>query len=99
MFKKLKERWQLKTNWDVFVVLFIFSVTGSSTVLIRKPLFHLMGIDGDTSYWIKVPLYILIIFPSYQLLLLFFGFIFRQWEFVWNFEKKMLRRFGFKNLK
>jgi hypothetical protein len=32
-----------------------------------------------------------LIFPFYQVLLVFFGFIFGEFAFFWNFEKKMLR--------
>jgi hypothetical protein len=35
-----------------------------------------------------------LIFPIYQVLLVFFGFIFGQFKFFWNFEKKMLSRMG-----
>ncbi|MGA0828911.1 MAG: DUF6787 family protein, partial [Flavobacteriaceae bacterium] len=44
-------------------------------------------------YW---PLRIGLIFPLYQLLLVFFGALFGQFRFFWNFEKKMLRRLGVK---
>lgn len=94
MLEKLRVRWNLKTTWDVWVVLFIFSITGSSTVFIRKPIFAYLDITSETAVWIKVALWIAIIFPSYQMLLLFYGFIFRQWTFVWTFEKKVLSRFG-----
>ncbi len=99
MLNKLKKRWELETTWDVIVVLFVFSITGSSVVFVRKPVFVLMGIDSDTSWVIKVLMWIVVVFPTYQLLFLFYGFIFGQWKFAWKFEKKMLRRFGFKNLK
>ena len=32
----------------------------------------------------------------YQMLLVFFGWLFGQFQFFWEFEKKMLRRFGLK---
>jgi hypothetical protein len=35
---------------------------------------------------------LLLIFPIYQILLVFVGFIFGQFSFFWNFEKKMLER-------
>jgi hypothetical protein len=35
---------------------------------------------------------LLLIFPIYQILLVFVGFIFGQFSFFWEFEKKMLVR-------
>ena len=37
---------------------------------------------------------ILLIFPVYQILLVAFGWLFGQFKFFWNMEKKMLRRLG-----
>lgn len=88
----LKKRWGLRTTWDVVAVLIVFSVTGSASVLVRKPVFAWLNVTADTSLLIKIPLYVAVIFPTYQVLLLVFGFAFGQWSFFWNFEKKMLRR-------
>ena len=44
-------------------------------------------------YWV---LYIIIGFIFYQILLVLIGWLFGQFNFFWNFEKKMLRRIGFK---
>jgi len=38
----------------------------------------------------------MVVFPAYQLLLLCFGTIFFQFKFFWEFEKKILKRMGFK---
>ncbi len=46
------------------------------------------------SGWIYYPLYLILIFPVYQVLLIFFGTIFGQFNFFWWFEKKMLRGIG-----
>lgn len=96
MWEKLKERWHLESNWDVFVVLVIFAITGSSSVLVRRPVFDLLGVTAETPLWLKIPLWFIVIFPAYQLLFLFWGFVLGKWQFVWLFEKKMLRRLGIK---
>ncbi|MFN3754856.1 DUF6787 family protein [Flavobacterium sp.] len=90
-----KERWNIKSNWQVFVILVVFAVTGSSSALLSKPVLELFGIvKGDVSNWIYYPLYIILIFPIYQVLLVSFGFIFGQFTFFWAFEKKMLKSMG-----
>lgn len=87
-----KERWNITSNWQVFVILVVFVITGSSSALLAKPFLSLFGISKETlSGWIYYPLYIIMIFPIYQVLLVSFGFIFGQFKFFWAFEKKMLR--------
>jgi hypothetical protein len=94
--EKLKLRWGLSSNWQVFIILFVFSVTGYSSLLIAKPILNLVGLSQEiTNPWIYRPLRILLIFPFYQVLIVLYGWIFGQFQFFWNFEKKMLRRIGF----
>lgn len=87
-----KKRWNIQSNWQVFVILVVFAVTGSSAALLAKPFLAIFGIVRDTtSAWVYWPLYVILIFPIYQVLLVTFGFIFGQFDFFWAFEKKMLR--------
>lgn len=87
-----KQRWNITSNWQVFVILVVFAVTGSTSALLAKPILEFIGITKDTvSGWVYYPLYIILIFPVYQILLVSFGFIFGQFKFFWAFEKKMLR--------
>ena len=90
-----KERWKIKSNWQVFVIIVVFAITGSSAAYLSKPILSLFGIvKGNVSNWLYYPLYILLIFPVYQVLLVSFGFIFGQFTFFWAFEKKMLKSMG-----
>ncbi|WP_333875977.1 DUF6787 family protein [Flavobacterium sp.] len=90
-----KERWNIKSNWQVFVILVVFAVTGSTAAYLSKPILALFGIEkGTVSNWIYYPLYIILIFPVYQVLLVSFGFLFGQFTFFWAFEKKMLKSMG-----
>lgn len=74
-------------------VFIVFAITGSSSVIVGRPILKLLGITKENLpsalYWI---LFILISFIFYQILLVIFGWIFGQHKFFWNFEKKMLRR-------
>jgi hypothetical protein len=90
-----KERWNIKSNWQAFVIIVVFAITGSSAAYLSKPILSLFGIvKGSVSNWLYYPLYILLIFPVYQVLLVSFGFIFGQFTFFWAFEKKMLKSMG-----
>ncbi|MCF6332863.1 MAG: hypothetical protein L3J11_06225 [Draconibacterium sp.] len=96
MLEKLKKKWEINSDFRMIVILFVFALSGSSTLFFRKGIFHLLGVTTETSLLIKIPLYILIIIPSYQILFLFIGTLFGQFKFVRKFEKKMLARFKFK---
>ncbi len=84
-----KERWNIKSNWQVVVILVVFAVTGSTAAYLSKPILSLLGIPKSNP-WIYYPLYVILIFPVYQVLLVSYGFIFGQFRFFWAFEKKML---------
>lgn len=87
-----RERWNIKSNWQLFMIIVVFAVTGSSAAYLSKPILAFFGIvKGDVHHLIYFPLYILLIFPVYQVLLVLFGFLFGQFTFFWSFEKKLLR--------
>jgi len=89
------KRWGLTSNWQVLIIIFVFSITGSSSLFVAKPIIKALGITKENLhiiiYWI---LYVLIGFIFYQIMLIFFGWLFGQFKFFWSFEKKMLRRMG-----
>lgn len=87
MLQKFKEKWKIKSNFQLFVILFVFSITGSAALVVRKFAFHLLGIQPETTLFIKVPLYILILFPSYHFLLLVIGTLVGQYQFFHAFQK------------
>jgi hypothetical protein len=94
---KLKQKWGIKSNWQLFIILVVFSVNGSLAVYLADPITHFLGLyKGETNPWIYWPIRILLIFPIYQFLLVIVGTLFGQHQFFWNMEKKMLKRMGFK---
>ena len=92
--KKLKERWNITSNWQLAIIFIVFAITGSTAAKIAGPVTDLLGISRDLSPWLYWPVRILIIFPAYQVFLVSFGWLFGEFEFFWNFEKKMLRSLG-----
>ena len=98
--RKLKEKWGITSDFQLIIILIVFSVTGSIAVWIAKPLLDFVGMDKTTlSPWVFWPIRISIIFPIYQVLIVIIGALFGQFKFFWNFEKKMLCRLGFKRFK
>jgi hypothetical protein len=96
-FKKLENKWIVTYKWEMIRIFIVFAITGSSSAMIGKPIMTLVGITKENLnpfvYW---ALYIIIGLVFYQLLLVFFGWLFGQFQFFWEFEKKMLQKMGFK---
>jgi hypothetical protein len=93
MFEKLKSRWNVKSNWDIVVILLVFSLAGSTSLYIKQPVFLLFDIQKDLIPTFDfVLIYILVVNPSYLFLLLFWGFVLRKWEFFWTFEKRIFKK-------
>jgi hypothetical protein len=89
--QKLKEKWGLKSIFQVLMVLIVFSLTGMTVVLVRPVVFSWFGFDQETSFWTKAITYLLLIFPMYQILILVFGALLGQFAFFWEKEKKLLK--------
>lgn len=98
---KLKQRWGITSNWQILIIFIVFGLTGSSSLIVAKPVLEFMGFTrmtfssdlfGGISYY---TLRLLMIFPVYQVLLVAYGWIFGQFQFFWQFEKNMLSRMGF----
>jgi len=94
---RLKEKWGITSNYQIIIILLVFSITGSIAVWIAKPVLILVGLYKEVvSPWLYWPIRISIIFPIYQILIVIIGALFGQFKFFWAFEKKMLVRLGFK---
>lgn len=89
---RLQERWQLKDLKQVIIVLIVFALTGTTAMFVKRPIFALLGITSDMAWWVRTVVWCLTILPIYNVLLLIYGFIFGQFTFFWNFEKKFFRR-------
>lgn len=93
--EKLKERWGIESNWQIVIIFIVFAITGTAASKLAAPLTEFIGLQKETTNpYIFWPVRILLIFPIYQILLVFFGWVFGQFNFFWNMEKKMLKRIG-----
>ncbi len=93
--EKLKKRWGIKSNFQIFLILVVFAINGSFAAWVAKPITNFIGLSEETLHpFIFWPIRILLIFPIYQLTLPIVGLVFGQFKFFWNFEKKFLSRIG-----
>lgn len=92
--KKLKERWGITSNFQIIIIFIVFAITGSTSAYISGPLTEYIIGDSNINSFIKIIIRILFLTPIYQVLLLFFGFIFFQFNFFFKFVKKFLSFLG-----
>ncbi|PQJ74193.1 DUF6787 family protein [Polaribacter gangjinensis] len=96
MLEKLKERWEISSNWSIVAILIVFAINGSFAAWVAKPVTNFLGISPQNMYpWLYWTLRILLVFPIYQITLPIVGWLFGQFQFFWAFEKKFLSRLGF----
>jgi len=88
--KKMQEKWGLTSIFQVVLILIVFALTGMTVVWIRPVIFDVLGIQNSNG-WIKTISYLVLVFPLYQCLLLAYGFIFGQFSFFWEKEKKLVK--------
>lgn len=92
MFKRLKKHWGAD-NKKLFLILLTFTITGSLTAWLSNkiPIWLLME-KFSWAWWLsKIAVFIF----GYQVLILIIGYCLGQFPFFWNYEKKILRAFGF----
>ena len=93
--QKLKEKWGIKSSFQLIIILIVFTINGSLSVFLAKPVLGLINIHKETTHpLIFWPIRIILIFVIYQITLVIVGTLFGQKEFFWNMEKKMLKRLG-----
>jgi len=85
---KMQERWHLKSITQVVLVLIVFTLTGSSVVFLKPFVFKLFGIQEIVGMKGAL-LYILLVFPLYQILLMVYGTLLGQFDFFWKWQKKI----------
>ena len=87
---RLKEKWGVQSVLQVLLIIAVFSLAGSTAVMLRKTFFSLIGITPHTAFWLKTVTYILFLFPTYQALLLIYSALLGQFKFFWAKERKLL---------
>ena len=97
MITKFKTKYGIKSNYQLIVIFIVFGITGSTAAFISDPLMEFINIKkSDLNFFIYWSVRLLIITFFYQIILLVVAFVFGEFKFFWNFEKKILKRIGFK---
>jgi hypothetical protein len=89
MFKKLKEKWKVN-NLDLFLILVVFAITGSSTVWLTAKITGWLNLDPSSPvYWL---LKISMLLFGYPVILIVLSMPFGQFRFFSKFLKNTWRR-------
>lgn len=88
---RLQVRWKVGSALQVVIILLVFACTGFTVLFIKKPLFDYWFSNGDKPMWAST-LYWILIFPVYNMILLLYGFVFGQFHFFWEFERRFFNR-------
>ena len=92
--KKLKERWGITSNFQIVIIFIVFGITGSVSAYISGPLTNIIIGESELHWLIKLLIRIIVLTPIYQVLLLFFGYIFFQYKFFYTFVKNFMSILG-----
>ena len=97
MLKSLLKHMKIESFFQFALVMIVFAITGSLSLIVTVSLFEVLNLNVDSfSPLVFWPLRIIFIFFVYQVLLLIIAIPFGQFRYFWQFEKKILSRFGLK---
>ncbi len=93
--KDLKQRWGIKSNFQMIVIFVVFAINGSLSAKISSFLMNIIGLNNKNLSWFFYYLVLmLLVLPLYPFLLIVIGFLFGQFDFFFRFSKKMLQSMG-----
>ena len=88
-------KWGFESKFQFLMVMLTFSLNGPLALWISGPVLESLGIERDSSSpWVFWPLRILVMTPTYQLLLIVTGTILGQHRYFWPRFMKRLRWIG-----
>ncbi len=84
----LKKKWKIEDDVRMTKIFIVFAITGSATMVVRKQVYTLLGIDISQpvlAFIVKM----VMIYIVYQIMLYVIGLIFGERQFFTWFLKKM----------
>jgi hypothetical protein len=80
---------QLHKTWHYTLILLVFAVTGTTASIFPQWIMPWTGLTSDSAwYWV---MYVLLITPIYQVLLLGYAFVFGKFQYFYAKQKKLFR--------
>ncbi|MCF6170032.1 MAG: hypothetical protein L3J66_03540 [Bacteroidales bacterium] len=92
---KLKERWEIESDRQVALILTVFALTGFSFLFVSPYVEHLLGLTEEDPFWLKAVVFVVIMLPIYNLLLIAWGTLLGQFRFFRSFIIRFFKRLLF----
>ena len=92
MFDRMKARWGVGPV-GVLAILLAFSLAGLTTAGLKDPVIGFL-LPATTPGWLQWTIYLIVMLPVYQLLLLAYGTLLGQFDFFWTKFKAIGRLVG-----
>lgn len=87
-------RWNITSRKDLAIIFFVFSITGSSSVFVGRPILKFLGLTLDNVPEILYyQMFIMSSFIFYQIFLVMFGWLFGQFQFFLEYGKEAFKTF------
>jgi hypothetical protein len=80
--ERMKTRWGVGP-WGVVAILLAFSLAGMTVIELKKPVLSVL-LPDDAPDWVRWSVYILVVLPLYQVVLLIYGTLLGQFRFFWR---------------
>ncbi len=95
MIADLKKRWNINSNFQLFIIFIVFAINGTLSARISYFFMDLLNLTKENTniFWYYF-LFIVLVLPIYPFLIMAIGFIFGQSSFFFPFAKKMLGQIG-----
>ena len=93
MINKLIKNFNARSFGHLIIIFIIFAISGSLTLILSEPIINLINVNYHVkNSFILLFLRILIIFPLYQIILIFIALIFGEFSYFYDFEKNMFKK-------
>ena len=96
LWQKLKERWGIESDLQVGLILLTFTLTGFSFLYINPWIDRLLGLTEEDPFWLKALVFVVILLPAYNILLILWGTLLGQFSFFRKFILKFFSRLLFR---
>lgn len=96
---RLKEKWGIRSNVQLFVVLVVFAITGTSAARISKALMEYLSLSQENlGLFVYYIVLLVLVLPLYPFMLMGIGWVFGQSKFFFPFGRKLIRQLSFNML-
>lgn len=93
LINKLVKHFEAKSIIHLFIIFVVFGISGSATLFLTDPIIKFVHyLNWIENNFLLLSIRILLIFLIYQIVLIFTGYLFGEFSYFYNFEKKMLKK-------